>query len=87
MAEIYGTQDKAPAPAADNRSPLWAPAAITFQGQQWTQVGARYNGGSSLRPWKEGELRLPFKFDYELLEAAGLPSLRSTPYAIVLEDV
>jgi uncharacterized lipoprotein YbaY len=107
------------------RTPMWVPATITFQGQEWTHVGVRNKGGTSLTiPWMRGEMRLPFKFDfdqfeddfpdiknqrffgfkqlslannfedpaamrdtlvYELLDAAGLPSLRTAPYEIVLD--
>lgn len=120
--------DAAPAPKEQMvfaRSPMWVPATITFQGQEWTHVGVRYKGATSLSmPWLLGEMRLPFKFDfdqfeddfpeiknqrffgfkqlslannhedpaamrdtlvYELLDAAGLPSLRTAPYEIVLD--
>lgn len=107
------------------RSPMWAPATINFQGQEWTHVGVRHKGATSLSmPWLLGDLRLPFKFDfdqfeddfpeiknqrffgfkqlslannhedaaamrdtvvYELLAEAGLPSLHTAPYEIVLD--
>lgn len=106
-----------------NRSPMWVPATITFQDREWTHVGVRYKGASSLGPYIMGEMRLPFKFDfdefeddypeiknqrffgfkelslannhedlagmrdtlvYEILAEAGLPSLRTAPYEIVL---
>lgn len=107
-----------------NRSPRWARATITFQGRQWRHVGVRYKGASSLGLWVMGEMRLPFKLDfdqfeedypeiknqrffgfkelslannfddlagmrdalvYALLAQAGLPSLRTAPYEIVLD--
>ncbi len=121
--------DVAAAPArreqiAMNRSPMWVPATISFAGQDWEHVGVRYKGASSLSPWVMGDLKLPFKFDfdqfeddypeiknqrffgfkqlslannyqdptgmrdsvvYELLAEAGLPSLRTAPYEIVLD--
>jgi len=49
-------------------SPIWAPATIGFQDQEWTHVGVRYKGASSLSPWKEGEMKLPFKFDFDEFE-------------------
>jgi len=110
---------------AFNRSPMWIPATITFQGQEWPHVGVRHKGATSLSmPWLIGDPRLPFKFDfdqfeddypeiknqrffgfkqlslannhedaaamrdtvvYELLAEAGLPSLRTAPYEIVLD--
>ncbi len=107
-----------------NRSPMWVPATITFQGREWKHVGVRYKGASSLSPYIMGDMRLPFKFDfdkfeddypeidnqrffgfeelslannyedpagmrdtvvYEVLAAAGLPSLRTAPYEIALD--
>jgi hypothetical protein len=106
------------------RPPIWIPATISFQDQLWTHVGVRYKGASSLSPWMKGEIRLPFKFDfdqfeddypqiknqrffgfkqlslstnyedasamrdtlvYELLLEAGLPSLRTASYDVLLE--
>ena len=121
--------DAAAAPArraqiAMNRSPMWVPATIGFEGQEWLHAGVRYKGASSLSPWVMGDLKLPFKFDfdqfeddypeiknqrffgfkqlalannyldpsgmrdsivYALLAEARLPSLRTAPYAIVLD--
>ena len=51
-----------------NRSPMWVPATITFQGREWTHVGVRYKGASSLSPWVMGDMRLPFKFDFDKFE-------------------
>lgn len=103
---------------------MWVPATITFQGREWTHVGVRYKGASSLSPWIMGDMHLPFKLDfdqfeddypeidnqrffgfkelslannfedpagmrdtlvYELLAEAGLPSLRTAPYEIMLD--
>jgi spore coat protein H len=105
-------------------TPMWVPGTITVRGQDWTHVGVRYKGVSSLSPWISGDLRLPFKFDfdqfeddypaiknqrffgfkqlslasnygdpadmrdivvYELLADAGLPSLHTASYELVLE--
>jgi spore coat protein CotH len=49
-------------------SPIWVPATIGFQGQEWPHVGVRYKGASSLTPWRDGDLRLPFKFDFDEFE-------------------
>jgi hypothetical protein len=109
---------------ATNRSPIWVPATIGFQGREWTHVGVRYKGASSLSPYLYGDMRLPFKFDfdqfeddypeidnqrffgfkqlslannfddptgmrdtlvYEILAEAGLPSLRTAPYEVMLD--
>ena len=54
---------------AFNRSPMWVPATITFQGQEWPHVGVRHKGATSLSmPWLIGDLRLPFKFDFDQFE-------------------
>jgi spore coat protein H len=128
--ETVTATDSAAAPAPKeqmlfSRSPMWVPATITFRGQEWTHVGVRHKGATSLSmPWLIGDMRLPFKFDfdqfeddfpaiknqrffgfkqlslannhqdaagmrdslvYELLGEAGLPSLRTAPYTIVLD--
>ena len=51
-----------------NRSPMWVPATIRFEGQEWTHVGVRYKGASSLSPWVMGDMKLPFKFDFDQFE-------------------
>ncbi len=109
----------------EDDAPIWVPATISFQGQDWTHVGVRYKGVSSLNGlWVVGDPKLPFKFDfdefeddypaiknqrffgfkqlslannfkdpsgmrdtlvYDFLEEAGLPSLHTAPYEIVLD--
>jgi spore coat protein CotH len=50
-------------------SPIWVPATIGFQGQEWTHVGVRHKGVTSLQDrWMVGDLRLPFKFDFDEFE-------------------
>ncbi len=125
-AAVTGGEEEAAAVddvVADD-SPMWVPATISFQGQEWTHVGVRYKGVSSMGPWVLGDLKLPFKFDfdefeddypaiknqrffgfkqlalannfqdptgmrdtlvYDLLDGAGLPSLQTAPYEIVLD--
>jgi hypothetical protein len=107
-----------------HRSPMWVPATIRLGEKEWPHVGVRYKGASSLSPYLLGDMRLPFKFDfdqfeddfpeidnqrffgfkqltlannyrdpsamrdtvvYELLAEAGLPSLHTAPYEIVLD--
>ena len=125
LAEVAASDANAPGGGEfTRRSPMWAPATVSFQGQEWTHVGVRYKGASSLSPWMEGEMKLPFKFDfdkfeddhpaiknqrffgfkqlslannygdpadmrdtlvYALLAEAGLPSLHTAPYEIVLD--
>jgi spore coat protein CotH len=50
-------------------NPVWVPATISFQGQEWKHVGIRYKGVTSLQdPWLVGDLRRPFKFDFDEFE-------------------
>jgi hypothetical protein len=50
-------------------SPIWVPAAVTFDGNTWTNVGVRYKGQSSLeKSWKAGAQNLPFKVDFDEFE-------------------
>jgi len=57
-----------PVAEVTRRSPMWVPATITFQDRDWTHVGVRYKGASSLTPWMAGDLHLPFKFDFDQFE-------------------
>lgn len=75
-APVTATQELTGTVAADagrkqivtNRSPMWVPATITFQDREWTHVGVRYKGASSLSPYIMGDMRLPFKFDFDKFE-------------------
>lgn len=50
-------------------NPMWVPATIDFNGQNWTNVGVRYKGNSSLSSgWNSGTLKLPFKLDFDQFE-------------------
>lgn len=68
VADMVAAGEAAQGPEFTLRSPIWVPATISFQGQEWTHVGVRYKGASSLSPWKEGEMKLPFKFDFDEFE-------------------
>ncbi len=49
--------------------PIWAPADVFYNGTQWYQVGLRFKGNSSLTsPWQQGNLKLPFKLDFDEFE-------------------
>ena len=49
-----------------SRNPMWVEATIEFEGQEWTHVGVRYKGNSTLTTsWSSGSLKLPFKFDFD----------------------
>jgi spore coat protein H len=50
-------------------NPVWVPADIVFEGLTWTNVGIRFKGNSSLRSsWSSGDLKLPFKLDFDEFE-------------------
>jgi hypothetical protein len=70
------------APARDNRppggggmlegdetNPIWVPVTLEFEGDTWTNVGLRFKGNSSLfSSWGSGNLKLPFKLDFDEFE-------------------
>lgn len=50
-------------------NPIWVPCTFTFHGMEWTYVGVRYKGNSSLRDtWTSGIYKLPFRFDFDEFE-------------------
>jgi spore coat protein H len=52
-----------------SENPIWAPATVTFSGRQWTNVGLRFKGNSSLRSaWNSGTDKMPFKLDFDEFE-------------------
>ena len=54
-----------------DENPMWVEATIAFDGLEWTHVGVRYKGNSTLRTaWQTGSLKLPFKFDFDEFEDA-----------------
>lgn len=123
-AKAFG--DTPPEPENGGRQPIWVPATIRFEGKDWTHVGLRYKGVSSLSSaWMMGDPKLPLKLDfdqfedeypetknqrffgfkqlslanntrdpaglrdilaYDILRAAGLPSLRAVPCEVMLDQ-
>jgi hypothetical protein len=54
---------------ADSTNPIWITADIEFEGGVWTDVGIRFKGNSSLKSaWSSGNLKLPFKLDFDQFE-------------------
>ena len=50
-------------------TPLWIPVNVAFNGQDWTRVGLRLKGSSSLvRSWDMGLIKLPFRLDFDKFE-------------------
>lgn len=49
--------------------PIWVPATLTFQGQDWYKVGIRYKGNSTLRnAYSSSTDKYPFKLDFDEFE-------------------
>ncbi|MCO5185246.1 MAG: CotH kinase family protein [Anaerolineae bacterium] len=52
-------------------NPIWVEATVEFEGDVWTNVGIRFKGNSSLRStWSSGDLKMPFKLDFDEFEDA-----------------
>jgi hypothetical protein len=50
-------------------NPMWAAVTIEFEGDTWNNVGLRFKGNSSLSSsWRSGNLKLPFKLDFDEFE-------------------
>ncbi|MBG0786277.1 MAG: CotH kinase family protein [Anaerolineaceae bacterium] len=55
--------------SADSTNPIWVTATISFEGSTWDYVGIRFKGNSSLKSaWSSGNLKLPFKLDFDQFE-------------------
>ncbi len=49
--------------------PMWVPVTVSHDGQDWTWVGMRWKGNSSLKSsWSQGVLKLPFRLDFDEYE-------------------
>lgn len=56
----------------DMESPMWFPVQLEMNGQQWSQVGMRFKGNSSLFfPWSTGSEKLPFRFNFQRFDSEG----------------
>lgn len=54
---------------SDDENPIWVTATIEFEGSTWEYVGIRFKGNSSLKSaWKSGNLKMPFKLDFDQFE-------------------
>jgi spore coat protein CotH len=52
-----------------SENPVWVTATVEFEGETWEYVGIRFKGNSSLRSaWSSGNLKLPFKLDFDQFE-------------------
>ena len=51
------------------QTPLWVPCTIENDGKQWTHVGIRLKGNSSLtQAWANGQTKLPFRLNMDKFE-------------------
>lgn len=49
--------------------PVWVGANLTFDGKEWTDIGVRFKGQSTLlRTWQDGSYKLSFKLDFDHFE-------------------
>jgi len=52
-----------------SENPMWVPATLKFEDNEWENVGVRYKGNSSLRSgWREGNAKMPLKLDFDEFE-------------------
>ncbi len=57
--------------ALTDENPIWVTATIQFEGNAWEYVGLRFKGNSSLMSaWRGGNLKLPFRLDFDQFEDA-----------------
>ncbi|MFC5623113.1 CotH kinase family protein [Algoriphagus winogradskyi] len=50
-------------------NPVFVPAEVFYEGQEWYRVGLRFKGNSSLSStWKSGNMKLSFKLDFDEFE-------------------
>ena len=53
----------------ENADPIYVPASVLYEGQEWTSVGIRFKGNSSLQStWSSGNLKLSFKMNFDKFE-------------------
>jgi spore coat protein H len=49
--------------------PVWVGANLIFDGREWTDIGVRFKGQSTLlRTWQDGSYKLSFKLDFDHFE-------------------
>ena len=52
-----------------SQDPMWVPVTLRFDGREWTQVGMRYKGNSSLHSaWGRGVKKLSFRLSFDKYE-------------------
>lgn len=66
-----GARGGGPGVAAESASenPIFVESQVFFENKQWYNVGLRFKGNSSLKSvWSSGNLKLPFKMDFDEFE-------------------
>ncbi len=67
LAATIGPMDASP---TTQQEPMWVPVTVEYEGYEWTEVGMRYKGNSSLRgAWRAGVRKLAFRLDFDEYEA------------------
>lgn len=52
-----------------DENPIFVPAQVLYEGNEWYKVGVRFKGNSSLQSsWSSGILKLSFKLDFDEFE-------------------
>ena len=52
-----------------DEDPIWVPVTLSFEGLEWTHVGMRYKGNSSLQAaWQSGVRKLAFRLNFDMYE-------------------
>jgi spore coat protein H len=72
MTNLYGTFGAGGGPGGGDfadENPIFVPANVFYNGKEWYRVGIRFKGNSSLQStWKDGNLKLSFKLDFDEFE-------------------
>ncbi len=71
MTALYGAFGVGGGPGGDfaDEDPIFVPAEVFYEEQEWYRVGVRFKGNSSLqRSWQDGILKLSFKLDFDEFE-------------------
>ncbi len=70
MDDLEATIGNRGGPPTTEQEPMWVPVTVAYEGYQWTEVGMRYKGNSSLRgAWRAGQRKLAFRLDFDEYEA------------------
>ena len=72
----FGAGAMMPPPSSDE-DPIYVPVTLEYDGRQWTEVGMRYKGNSSLRySWQLGIPKISFRLNFDKF-ADDVPELEN----------